>query len=63
MHKQTLTEHAYTLDTYLAAIVRAGFSVRAMGPWESEINLFPDAEDCFKAQASCSTTYTQLAHF
>lgn len=43
MHKQTLTEHAYTLDAYLAAMVQAGFGVRFLGPWESEINLFPDS--------------------
>lgn len=43
MHKQTLTEHAYTLDAYLAAMVQAGFGVRSLAPWESEINLFPDS--------------------
>ena len=48
VHKQTLTEHAYTLDTYLAAMVQAGFSVRPIGPWESDINLFPSSAQLVK---------------
>ena len=35
-------EHAYTLDRYLSALTSAGLVVeRALGPWDSDIKLFP----------------------
>lgn len=42
VHRLTGTENAFTLDTYVGAILASGLTFdRALGPWDSVINAFP----------------------
>ena len=42
-------EHAYTLKEYRSAIVSGGLTIRKiLGPYDSDINLFPSAKDEMK---------------
>jgi len=46
LHKLYGGEHAFMLEEYLGAIQQSGLRLlKALSPWESDINLFPETEE------------------